>query len=151
MSRFYRFPLFAAMRSDGRTLVVQIADVLRQAILTGFYSPGELLPPMRELCRAAGVSMIVMNEVVAKLSAEGLVNPRRGVGCVVLGAKDRVWKGRVLFVVPESDGSYFTNVMLGTVRESLMKEGWLFHQVTLGCDSQEKHDFSHGGSPFFLA
>ena len=57
------------MRSDGRTLVVQIADVLRQAILTGFYSPGELLPPMRELCRAAGVSMIVMNEVVAKLTA----------------------------------------------------------------------------------
>ncbi|MBQ3096605.1 MAG: GntR family transcriptional regulator [Kiritimatiellae bacterium] len=142
MSRSYRFPLFAAMRSDGRTLVVQIADVLRQAILTGFYSPGELLPPMRELCRAAGVSMIVMNEVVAKLTAEGLVNPRRGVGCVVLGGKDRVWKGRVLFVVPESDGSYFTNVMLGTVRESLMKEGWLFHQVTLGCDSQEKHDFS---------
>ena len=88
MSRSYRFPLFAAMRSDGRTLVVQIADVLRQAILTGFYASGELLPPMRELCRAAGVSMIVMNEVVAKLAAEGLVNPRRGVGCVVLGKGD---------------------------------------------------------------
>jgi DNA-binding LacI/PurR family transcriptional regulator len=85
--------------------------------------------------------MIVMNEVVAKLAEEGLVNPRRGVGCIVLGKDEAVWKGRVLFVVPESDGSYFTNVMLGTVRESLMKEGWLFQQATLGYDRNDKHDF----------
>ena len=134
MSIKYRFPLFAEMRNDGRTLVEQTLDVLRQSILTGFYRPGERLPPMRELCKAASVSMIVMNEVVSRLTNEGLLNPRRGVGCIVLDSGEYVWKGRVLFVVPESDGSYFTNVMLGTVRESLMKEGWLFQQVTLGCD-----------------
>ena len=65
-----RFPLFAATRTDGRTLVEQAADVLRQAVLTGFYRPGERLPPMRALCRAAGVSMIVMNEVVEEEKAE---------------------------------------------------------------------------------
>ena len=137
-----RFPLFAAMRSDGRTLVEQTADVLRQAVLTGFYRPGERLPPMRALCRAAGVSMIVMNEVVARLAAEGLVNPRRGVGCLVLDQGEKVWKGRVLFIVPESNGSYFTNVLVGTVREALMKEGWLFQQVTLSADKNGVHDIS---------
>lgn len=141
-SRF-RFPLFSGMRSDGRTLVEQATDVLRQAILTGFYHAGERLPPMRVLCRAAGVSMIVMNEVVARLAAEGLVNPRRGVGCTVLDRGEKVWKGRVLFVVPESNGSYFTNVLVGTVREALMSAGWLFQQVTLGLDAKGVHNFSH--------
>ena len=137
-----RFPLFAAMRSDGRTLVEQTVDVLRQAVLTGFYRPGERLPPMRALCRAAGVSMIVMNEVVARLASEGLVNPRRGVGCLVLDRGEKIWKGRVLFVVPESNGSYFTNVLVGTAREAIMSAGWLFQQVTLGSDAKGRHDIS---------
>ena len=65
MSRSYRFPLFAAMRSDGRTLVVQIADALRQAILTGFYASGELLPPMRELCFPVPLARVVMDPVAS--------------------------------------------------------------------------------------
>ena len=65
MSRSYRFPLFAAMRSDGRTLVVQIADALRQAILTGFYASGELLPPMRELCFPVPLAHVVMDPVAS--------------------------------------------------------------------------------------
>ena len=142
MNANYRFPRFAAMRSDGRTLVEQTADVLRCAVRTGFYRPGERLPPMRTLCRAAGVSMIVMNEVVARLAAEGLVNPRRGVGCTVLASDETLWKGRVLFVVPESDGSYFTNVLVGVVRETVMKAGWFFQQVTLGSDEKGVHDLS---------
>ena len=142
MNAIDRFPRFTAMHSDGRTLVAQTADVLRNAILTGFYRSGETLPPMRALCRAAGVSMIVMNEVVARLAEEGLVNPRRGVGCIVLGGDEKLWKGRVLFVVPETNGSYFINVLIGTARESLMSEGWLSQQVTLGCDAQRRHDLS---------
>ena len=122
--------------------VKQTADVLRCAVRTGFYRPGERLPPMRTLCRAAGVSMIVMNEVVARLAAEGLVNPRRGVGCTVLASDETLWKGRVLFVVPESDGSYFTNVLVGVVRETVMKAGWFFQQVTLGSDEKGVHDLS---------
>lgn len=137
-----RFPIFAETRTDGRTLVEQTVDVLRQSVLTGFYRPGERLPPMRALCRAAGVSMIVMNEVVARLAAEGLVNPRRGVGCTVLGRGEKVWKGRVLFVVPESNGSYFTNVLVGTAREAIMSAGWLFQQVTPGSDAKGRHDLS---------
>jgi DNA-binding LacI/PurR family transcriptional regulator len=142
MRQTFRFPLFAETRTDGRTLVEQTADVLRQAVLTGFYRPGERLPPMRALCRAADVSMIVMNEVVARLAAEGLVNPRRGVGCIVLDQGEKVWKGRVLFVVPESNGSYFTNVMVGTAREAIMSAGWLFQQVTPGSDAKGRHDLS---------
>ena len=137
-----RFPLFAETRTDGRTLVEQTAEALRQAVLTGFYRPGERLPPMRALCRAAGVSMIVMNEVVARLATEGLVNPRRGVGCIVLDQGEKVWKGRVLFIVPESNGSYFTNVLVGTAREAIMSAGWLFQQVTLGSDAKGRHDLS---------
>lgn len=142
MRQTSRFPIFAEARTDGRTLVEQTVDVLRQAVLTGFYRPGERLPPMRALCRAAGVSMIVMNEVVARLAAEGLVNPRRGVGCTVLGRGEKVWKGRVLFVVPESNGSYFTNVLVGTAREAIMSAGWLFQQVTPGSDAKGRHDLS---------
>ena len=142
MAGEYKFPCFSSLRSDGQTLVGQVADVLRQAIQTGFYRPGELLPPMRALCQAAGVSMIVMNEVVSRLASEGFVNPRRGVGCIVLDRGEKVWKGRVLFIVPESNGSYYTNVLIGMVRAAITSEGWLFQQFTLGSDAHGRHDLS---------
>jgi DNA-binding FadR family transcriptional regulator len=70
--------------TGGGTLVVQISNLLRKAILAGQYQPGEKLPSEAKLTEAHGVSRTVVREAIAALRADGLVEPRRGAGVFVL-------------------------------------------------------------------
>ncbi|MGF1592559.1 MAG: FadR/GntR family transcriptional regulator [Kiloniellaceae bacterium] len=60
-----------------------IAD-LRQRIESGELKPGDRLPTEQELVKHFGVSRTVIREAVAGLRADGLVQPRQGVGVFVL-------------------------------------------------------------------
>ena len=131
---------FAVVRNDGRTYVDQVVDGIRSAITDGHYKTGDLLPPMRSLAKACGVSMIVMNEAVSRLKDEGLVSPRRGFGCVVTGIGLRLWRGRVLFVLPDRPGGYYVNMFTSVVREKLARKGYLFSQTTLFADANGRYD-----------
>lgn len=68
----------------GGTLVVQVANALRSAILKGDYRPGDKLPSEARLTEAHGVSRTVVREAIAALRSDGLVEPRRGAGVFVL-------------------------------------------------------------------
>lgn len=68
----------------GGTLVVQVSNALRTAILSGQFQPGEKLPSEAKLTEAHGVSRTVVREAIAALRADGLVEPRRGAGVFVL-------------------------------------------------------------------
>src|SRR5688572_587701 len=69
--------------NSGVTLVVQVSNTLRNAILGGKYHPGEKLPSEAKLTEAHGVSRTVVREAIAALRADGLVEPRRGAGVFV--------------------------------------------------------------------
>ena len=133
---------FSINRNDVRPLFNQVVDGFRDAIISGYYKPGDKIPSSRDLCPLLEVSRIVTKAALEQLASEGLVASRPRIGSVVRDRNAKQWKGRVLFVVPETNGSYFINVLIGTAREILMSEGWLFHQVTLGCDAQRRHDLS---------
>ena len=133
---------FSINRNDVRPLFNQVVDGFREAIVSGYYVSGDKIPSSRDLCPILGVSRIVTQAALEQLASEGLVVSRPRIGSVVRDCNAKQWKGRVLFVVPETNGSYFINVLIGTAREILMSEGWLFHQVTLGCDAQRRHDLS---------
>lgn len=66
------------------TLVVQVANILRKAILSGEYKPGEKLPSEARLTEVHGVSRTVVREAIAALRSDGLVEPRRGAGVFIL-------------------------------------------------------------------
>lgn len=68
----------------GGTLVVQVANSLREAILAGEYQPGDKLPSEARLTESHGVSRTVVREAIAALRSDGLVEPRRGAGVFVL-------------------------------------------------------------------
>ena len=70
--------------NGGGTLVVQVSNALRTAILGGKFQPGEKLPSEAKLTEAHGVSRTVVREAIAALRADGLVEPRRGAGVFVL-------------------------------------------------------------------
>ena len=119
----------------------QVADGLRQAILSGYYRSGEALPKFADIAKALGVSMRIPREAVAQLAAENLVSPRPRVGSIVLGAKEMLWKGQILAIVSDrGEGSFHASIMLGEMRRQFVAAGYLFTSAAItrlphgGCD-----------------
>jgi len=62
----------------------QIADQIRSSILHGEFSPGDKLPPERELAEMFGVSRPSVREALNALASAGLVMSYQGGGTVVM-------------------------------------------------------------------
>lgn len=134
---------FRVTRAAGRTLVDQVYEGLRHAIVCGRYAPGELLPSTRELAVALGVSRIVTRAAVKRLAENGFISPRVGSGCLVLRPGTRVWRGHVLAAVPHGYESFFQNMLLGSLSDGLTEAGYLFSQVTVPYTEEAGFDFAH--------
>ncbi len=67
-----------------RSLADDIADRIRSRIFDGTYSPGEKLPPERELARQLKVNRGSLREALKKLQHLGLIRIRQGDGTRVL-------------------------------------------------------------------
>lgn len=88
-----------ATRVNRQTLRDQVADLLREAILTGAYEPGQRLSEP-EVAKKLDVSLTPVREALGSLAATGLVvrNGRQGTHVRVLGVNDI----RNLFAVRET-------------------------------------------------
>jgi DNA-binding LacI/PurR family transcriptional regulator len=120
---------FSVARSDGRSLVDQVVDGIKRAIETGRYAVGDIIPSTRDMSEALGVSRIVTRAAVRELADAGYVNPRQGVGCVVLGQKGKLWKGTVLFIAPSDKGDYYTHSFSDEMSGVFVRNGWRFIRV----------------------
>jgi DNA-binding GntR family transcriptional regulator len=69
----------ARLTSGYRSISEMVYDVIKEAIVSGSFAPGERLP-QEELAAAIGVSRIPVRSALIQLDAEGLVtfSPRRG-------------------------------------------------------------------------
>lgn len=65
------------------SLVDQVTEGIGEQIRSGHFVPGEMLPSVQTLSDSWGVSRTVTREALARLSAEGLVNSRQGLGVFV--------------------------------------------------------------------
>lgn len=63
---------------------LQLADILREKILTGEYHPDELIPSERELCENYDVSRSTVRQTMQTLKEENLIRKQRGVGTRVV-------------------------------------------------------------------
>jgi len=66
-----------------RTRQDRIAHELREAITSGEYPPGSMLPALPELIAQYGVARDTVRGAISTLANEGLVVPQSGVGTVV--------------------------------------------------------------------
>ena len=120
---------FRVERMGGATLVEQVVGGLRQAILSGFYRPGDVLPSITALAETLGVSRIVTRHAVRTLAEERYIHSRPSAGSIVLDSEERRWKGRVLLVRRTNGFGYYDSVFEAVLRSRLVKEGWLCTSV----------------------
>ena len=68
---------------DRRSLPVQVAEALIDAVVAGRYPPGTTLPPERELAGQLGINRTSLRQAIARVEQTGLVESRQGIGTVV--------------------------------------------------------------------
>jgi GntR family transcriptional regulator len=85
-------------RSEGVALHDQVAAEIRHAIAAGEASPGERLPPAKDLAAVLGVNANTVLRALRILRDEGLLEFRRGRGVTVAGS---VQQGAVIEKVRE--------------------------------------------------
>lgn len=74
---------------DPRPPFEQVANVLRAAIKTRRFEPGEQLPSLNELSKTYGVSLMTVQKAIAVLRDEGLIISRQGKGSFVRQRTER--------------------------------------------------------------
>ncbi|WP_019646915.1 FadR/GntR family transcriptional regulator [Novispirillum itersonii] len=79
----------AAQKQPRQNLTQKVIETLRDRIVSGQLKPGDKLPTEQELNRELGVSRTVIREAVASLRADGLVQPKQGVGVFVMAPPPR--------------------------------------------------------------
>ena len=130
----------------------QLADGLRQAILTGRIKSGETLPTILEWAKILNVSIRVPEAAIARLVSEGLIIARRRRGCVVAEHGNAPnWRGHVLVVVPDDDACYYSNVQLGCVRSRLSAAGYLVTSLTVLRNGSTAESFDYDLAPLEFA
>ena len=118
-------------RDDTRSLLCQVVDGLREAIVSGFYQPGETVPSYRELAPMLGVSRIVTQSALRRLADEGVVESRPRRGTVVRDRATKQWRGHVVFVYPQGDVDYFPTLFAEELRLGLNRAGYLFTRASV--------------------
>jgi DNA-binding FadR family transcriptional regulator len=69
--------------------VTEVTQYLEQAILSGKWGPGDVLPSERDICIEIGVSRSVVREAIGRLSSLGLVRSVHGSGTRVEAPSDK--------------------------------------------------------------
>ncbi len=133
---------FKLEKKNGTTLISQIVNGFRHAIEIGYYRPGDKLPPFRDIARESGACMIVVREAFKRLSAEGLVSLRRGVGTIVLDGDVKFWRGHIVIASMEVRENHLISAMTGALRQTLMKSGFLVSTVPFEA-TPGNCDYSH--------
>ena len=80
-----------------KAIYLQMAERICDDIISGKYAPGERIPSVRELAVYLGVNANTAVRAYENLSAQGIIQTRRGLGFFVTeDAKDRIMQARRL-------------------------------------------------------
>ena len=140
MKKVFKVPPFTLDRSLSGTLVDQLECALQKAIETGYYIPGDIIPPTRELSEILGVSRVVAIRAIRRLASKRIVNPRPHAGSVVCEKARPLWKGQVLIVVPPGVGNHADNAVYAVLRDTLTASGYLPLVATVPRSASGKFD-----------
>ena len=76
--------------SNDRPIYLQLMERIQQDIVSGFYSPGDRLPSVRELALEAAVNPNTMQKALSELERSGLVYSQRTSGRFITEDKELI-------------------------------------------------------------
>ena len=108
-------------RDSGVPLYMQVAEILKQRIFSGEYSPGSSLPGEAELSQEFGVARGTIRQTLSMLENEGLVRREQGRGTFVMWGErgsraNGLTSSQIGFVVPYVRDSFVSTILLGAER-----------------------------------
>jgi len=127
----YKTRLSDLDRDGSRSVTAQIVDAFAAAIESGELSPGDKLPPTRELAEVAGVNHLTAARAYRRLAEMGLVAGRVGSGTYVRGggapaaagdgsSDDASWQH---YALPDDDSTAGDRVLAEMLRAAQHGEG----------------------------
>ena len=128
---------FEIDRNGAEPLTSQIEHGVVRGIETGFWKPGDILPTLDEFAAATGVSLIVVRNAIRRLVDAGRINPRPGIGTVVLDSSTRLWRGHVVIVDFETRSNFFYSRVSGILRERLIRANYLPSVVSVAAEEYD--------------
>jgi len=132
---------FKIDRSRPRSLVGQMTDGLRDAIVTGYYKPGDTLPTLHEWTRMFEVSIRVPEGAIANLVKEGLIVTRPRHGCVVQPQPERrIWLGHIVVVRLANFYNHACVSQVAAMEQQLSLAGYLVSTVVVRRDENNDID-----------
>ncbi len=135
-------PSFAVDRARHGSFIDQMADALKAAIESGYYEPGDILPTLESLAAEGGTSLYIPRAAMKRLTDEGYVVPRPGIGSVVMARGGRVWRGHVVLVTREMRDNFLNATVVAVLRAHLMRDGYLVSQIAVPADLDTEPDFA---------
>ena len=119
----------------------QLVENISNAVSEGRLVDGDVLPSIKRIAAMSGACEMVVREAIRRLSADGVVRPRRHVGCVVRPGGYRLLRGHVLLVTQQLSTCHGSAVQ-AIIRDRLIRAGYYVTQsYVLWQDG--KPDFQH--------
>lgn len=135
-------PSFAVDRTRHGSFIDQMVDALKSAIESGYYKPGDVLPTLDQLAAEGGVSLYIPRAAIKRLTDEGYVVPRPGIGSVVMEQDGRVWRGHVVIVTRSVRDGLSLSTVVAILRGTLLEAGYLVTHIAVPADLDIKPDYS---------
>ena len=114
----------ADFRQD-KAIYLQMAERICDDIISGKYAPGERIPSVRELAVYLGVNANTAVRAYENLSAQGIIQTRRGLGFFVTeDAKDRIMQARRLRFMDDTLPEVFRQMQMLGIPVETLEEKW---------------------------
>ncbi len=108
-----------------KAIYLQMAERICDDIISGKYAPGERIPSVRELAVYLGVNANTAVRAYENLSAQGIIQTRRGLGFFVTeDAKDRIMQARRLRFMDDTLPEVFRQMQMLGIPVETLEEKW---------------------------
>ena len=108
-----------------KAIYLQMAERICDGIISGKYAPGERIPSVRELAVYLGVNANTAVRAYENLSAQGIIQTRRGLGFFVTeDAKERILQARRLRFMDDTLPELFRQMQMLDIPVEALAEKW---------------------------
>lgn len=139
----WKNPPFALDKAQcGIPLTRQVCAGFERAIDSGYYAPGDKIPPVRAQMKIFGVSLSVTEDAMSHLLKTGKVYARPRIGTVVADLNAPARRGSVVYVYPGCEMSYYSRTFGVVFAEAVERAGYSCTTAFAPQDANGAYDFS---------